>query len=167
MKTCTRCHKALPFKDFHLDTSRKDGCRDACKACVATYMKSYYAANRGKVVAKVLKWVGENRGRHNAKCARWAKLNSGAVNARTARRYASKTQATPIWVRNDIDSLWLINEIYKLASLRTKVTSIKWEVDHIIPLRGTDVCGLHTPLNLRVVPMTLNRRKSNKQAGAL
>lgn len=167
MKTCTKCCRSLPLIDFHLDKSRSDGYRNVCKKCITSYMKSYYAANRDRVMAKVLKWIGENRDRHNAKCSRWAKLNGGKVNARTARRYASKTRATPIWVRNDIDSQWLINEIYELAHLRTKMTNIKWEVDHAIPLRGADVCGLHTPFNLRVVPMALNRRKSNKQAGNL
>jgi len=167
MKTCTRCLKALPFEDFHLDKSRKDGYRNACKVCVAAYMKSYYIANSDKIVSKVLKWVDENRDRHNAKCAKWVRLNRGAVNARTARRYASKTRATPSWVRNDADDLWLINEVYELAQARTNATGIKWEVDHVIPLRGVDVCGLHTPFNLRVVPMALNRRKSNKQAEAL
>jgi len=37
-----------------------------------------------------------------------------------------------------------------------------FEVDHIIPVKGKNVCGLHTPANLQVIPRTENRRKGNK-----
>jgi hypothetical protein len=37
-----------------------------------------------------------------------------------------------------------------------------FEVDHVIPLNGKDVCGLHTPTNLQVLTKTQNRSKGNK-----
>ena len=36
------------------------------------------------------------------------------------------------------------------------------EVDHIIPLQGQFVSGLHVPENLRVIPRSINRSKRNK-----
>jgi hypothetical protein len=46
--------------------------------------------------------------------------------------------------------------------LRTKMTGIEWHVDHIIPLQGKNVSGLHTPYNLQVIPASWNTAKGNK-----
>jgi hypothetical protein len=51
---------------------------------------------------------------------------------------------------------------YKLAALLTKLTGQKWEVDHIIPLQGTNVSGLHVPSNLRAIRAFDNRSKYNR-----
>jgi len=49
-----------------------------------------------------------------------------------------------------------------LAKWCSKVTGIQYEVDHIIPLQGKKVCGLHTANNLQVIPMSDNRKKNNQ-----
>jgi hypothetical protein len=161
MKTCTKCNEIKSLTEFHRDKSRKDGLANRCKSCVIAHVKTYYVNNREKVIKNVVVWVSNNRERHNEKCAKWAKRNRGAVNARTARRYAAKTKATPVWAAPGTEQNWLINEVYDLALLRSKLTGIPWEVDHILPLRGKTVSGLHVPFNLNVIPMTENRRKSN------
>lgn len=161
MKICTNCQRKKLFSQFHADKSRKDGYRNRCKECVSLYMKGYYEQDKGKVKERVYAWIEKNRDRHNEKCAKWVRNNRGKVNARTARRYASKKQATPKWVTKNSDYSWMISEAYDLALLRSKLTGQKWEVDHIVPLRGKNVSGLHTPWNLRVVLQTENRKKSN------
>jgi hypothetical protein len=80
--------------------------------------------------------------------------------AQCAKRRAKKLNATPLWLVSD--DLWLIEEIYRLATLRTKVTGIKWAVDHIIPLQSDLVCGLHLPSNLQVITAVDNSIKGNK-----
>jgi 5-methylcytosine-specific restriction endonuclease McrA len=50
--------------------------------------------------------------------------------------------------------------------MRSRESGKKWEVDHIIPIAGDSVCGLHVPWNLRVVTMQENRSKSNKLISA-
>jgi hypothetical protein len=52
-------------------------------------------------------------------------------------------------------------EAYELSNLRTKMTGIKWDVDHTIPLKSPEVSGLHVHNNLQVVPATSNKRKGN------
>lgn len=75
---------------------------------------------------------------------------------RSRRRNAEK-ERTPAWL-TETDK-WMMREAYSLAKLRSKATGIKWEVDHIIPLRGEYVSGLHVPLNLQVITKTENRKK--------
>jgi len=57
---------------------------------------------------------------------------------------------------------FIAKESYSLATLRYKHTGIKWHVDHVIPLCGKDVCGLHVWNNLAVIPALENLRKGNR-----
>jgi hypothetical protein len=75
-----------------------------------------------------------------------------------AKQRAGLLQRTPKWLTED--DKWIIKEAYSLAVLREKIFGFKWEVDHIIPLRGKTVSGLHVPTNFQVIPMVENRKKS-------
>jgi hypothetical protein len=163
MKTCTKCQNQKSIDLFHKDKSRKDGYRNWCKACVSLFMKNKHLDNPDAALKRVNEWIKnpENRLRHNQVCAKWAKKNSAKVNARTARRYASRKKATPSWIKESPEYMWMIEEAYELARLRTKLFDVQWEVDHIVPLRGNKVSGLHVPWNLRVVTHKENRVKSN------
>lgn len=140
-----------PCKKGHL--AKKLTVNGACTECqrertnriYETYYKEYVKKNKEKI-------------RQTA--SKYQKNNKGKVNARTAARHAAKMQRTAKWLT--ADEKWLIQEIYELASLRTKLTGTQWHVDHVLPLRGLEVCGLHTPWNLQVIPATENIRKSNK-----
>jgi hypothetical protein len=79
--------------------------------------------------------------------------------ARYAKRRAAKQKATPVWLSKD--DVFLMQEIYSLARLRTKISKTAWEVDHIVPLSNPKVCGLHVPWNLQVIPLIENRKKRN------
>ena len=67
-------------------------------------------------------------------------------------------QATPLWLTKS--HMEYIERIYKAAR------DLRWEdemhVDHIIPLNGKDVCGLHVPWNLQLLTKEENLRKGNK-----
>jgi hypothetical protein len=79
----------------------------------------------------------------------------------TARKKRIKNQI-PKWLTKE--DLWVIKEIYLLAAIRTKMFGYSWHVDHIVPIKGTHVCGLHTPKNLQVIPWIDNIRKRNSYA---
>jgi len=86
--------------------------------------------------------------------------NLGRKRAKKAKRRTVELQRKPAWLTKE--DLWLIKETYDLAVERTKLLGFKWEVDHIIPLQGKTVSGLHTPNNLQVITMEENRKKQNK-----
>ena len=87
------------------------------------------------------------------------KLTKSQRCAIQANRNATKINASPSWLTKD--HKFQIAEIYSKAAIQTAETGMAHEVDHIIPLRGNAVCGLHVPWNLQVLPAYKNRQKSN------
>lgn len=54
----------------------------------------------------------------------------------------------------------LMRDIYQLAAIYRE-SCFPVEVDHIVPLQSEIVCGLHTPVNLQIIPAVENSRKGN------
>lgn len=117
-----------------------------------------------KAIAKVrsAEWRLKNPNHANTKLVKikWKKNNLGKVNAETAKRRLAKLQRTPKWLTDD--NYWIMEQAYELAALRTKMLGFSWHVDHVIPLQGKTVSGLHVPTNLQVIPATENLRKAYK-----
>jgi hypothetical protein len=81
-----------------------------------------------------------------------------------AKRRCAELKRTPTWLTEN--DYWMIEQTYELSALRTKLFGFAWHVDHIIPLQGKYVSGLHVPTNLQVIPATENLRKANKHLPA-
>ena len=91
---------------------------------------------------------------------RWVANNRGRKNLLTAVRLAHVKRATPPWLTETDKAA--IAAIYEKAARLTVETGIQHHVDHIIPLRGETVSGLHVPSNLQVLTASENSRKRNK-----
>lgn len=122
--------------------------------------RNYKATNYEAVNAKNLARYHANRDELREKHKSWSANNKHIIREKTRRRDAAKAKRVPKWL--DKDDLWLIKEIYRLAVQREKSTGIKWHVDHIIPLQGKTVSGLHVPSNLQVITWLDNIKKGNR-----
>lgn len=105
-------------------------------------------------------YAEKNRETIRKTALRWQKNNKGKVNANTAMRHTVKMSRTPGWLTKEDKSY--IKCLYQLAAMRNRCDDKKWHVDHIVPLQGESVSGLHVPWNLRVIPAVENIRKGNK-----
>jgi len=143
--------------------------------------KRYAEKHKDKVSAAIKKWNSENKEKmldaakrhyekikdnnefkanNSLKTREWAKKNPHKVLEQSARKRATKLKRVPCWLtKQDFES---IKEIYLEAKELSDKEGKKYHVDHIIPLRGKYVSGLHVPSNLRILLAEENMAKSNK-----
>lgn len=87
-------------------------------------------------------------------------IKNGNYTFKLAWERALKYNAIPAYA-NTIKSKKKILSVYIQAQLKNLQTKKRWQVDHIIPLYGVNICGLHVPDNLRVISKSANQAKSN------
>lgn len=175
MKICTHCHQEKPFEFFYTSSTHKSGYMSWCKVCEAgrnklkfeqrketqlAKAKQWRDANKDKQTAATQAWRESNPERTVAMYRDWADRNRDKVNAKWMARDAAKKNRTPNWLT--VDEHWMIEQAYDIAAKRTQMLGISFHVDHIVPLQGKTVSGLHVPWNLQVIPAKLNQQKSNR-----
>lgn len=147
-----------PCKHGHISLRRvKDR---KCNECENIAKKEY--VNNNKEIIKVQSRISyiKHKEKHLAQKRKYRQANKGAINSLNAARKERIKKAIAKWLTKD--DLWIIKEIYRLAEQRTKLHGFQWHVDHIIPIKGDSICGLHVPKNLQVIPWLDNIRKKNK-----
>jgi hypothetical protein len=111
------------------------------------YTRRYTKENAEKMRARVKAYQAQNKEKYLE-----------YQNAYQAARRVFKRSAQPPWV--SIDSL---KKIYKTMRQKNKLAGyVAYHVDHIVPLQGKNVCGLHVPWNLQIITAYENQSKSNK-----
>lgn len=91
--------------------------------------------------------------------ARYAENPRDGIN-RTMRYMMRKKNAMPNWLTPE--QIAKIDQYYDWRDLISQETGIEHHVDHIVPLRGKSVCGLHVPWNLQILTATENKIKNNR-----
>jgi 5-methylcytosine-specific restriction endonuclease McrA len=94
-----------------------------------------------------------------ARVSAYGKANPDKERERSARRYAAKLQRTLTLTK---DQKTALKAIYSFAEWVSKKTGSQHHVDHIVPLKGENMSGLHVPWNLRVISAKENLMKKNK-----
>ena len=129
------------------------------RAVVAAWRK----ANPDKVKVLHASWRAANPEKYLNISRTWKQRNPAHRRAKAAERRAMKLQRTPAWLT--ADDFAAIKAIYAEAAEKIAATGLSWHVDHIVPLLGENVSGLHVPWNLQVIPGSENMRKGNRHDG--
>jgi hypothetical protein len=139
-KRCSKsdCRKIKSLDNFYYNMKAKDHKDSWCKECKKSYVAKFQKDHKDKTQAN-----------KNA----WQKRNNDTIKSLTAKRRASKLNATPVW---------LTKAQLKEIKIFYKNCPKGYEVDHIIPLQGREVKGLHVSWNLQYLTISENRSKSNK-----
>lgn len=171
-KVCSQCRLSLSLDLFHKNIRRKDGYHEYCKDC---RKEQYNRRDKTSAIKRSARRYKEKRKEcldgmreYYLKRLEEKKLygrkhyeqNKYKYVSNAMERKAQIKRATPKWF--DSDHRFVYREAHLLAKLREQTTNIKWEVDHIVPLRGKNVCGLHLMENFAVIPKVLNNYKRAK-----
>jgi len=185
IKTCTKCKVDKSVLLFNKLTSSKDGLQYHCKDCKKLYqqmcptrsavVKKYREANtdicskrsmlsmskkREYYNNRQYEWETKNRDRHLQNRRDWYSANSSNhIEAQRRRASRMKGAITSPPFQAEIDGMYLYCNIMNRFA---KTFSERVEVDHIIPLNGELVSGLHIPSNLQILKTSENRSKGNR-----
>lgn len=160
MKKCYKCGELKAQHEFNKNKTKRDGLSVECRLCNKEILREWHSANKEYSKEQNRKWRCDNKGRHNEMTRVWKKANPDRINALDAKRRAQRLQATPPWLTEE--QYEQITLVYAQSTALTKETGIKHHVDHIVPLQGKNVCGLHVPWNLQVLSATENIKKHNR-----
>jgi hypothetical protein len=179
MVCCTKCGLDKPPSAFS-PGKRSDGLQSRCKRCFADaravvrrerpeHVRAQTEASRARHPDAWKIRYEKNKEAEKQRKAEYYKANKDLIRARikgydrahphvrtaiTAKRRAKLLRATPPWACADG-----IKRVYETAARLTRETGVEHEVDHIIPLQGRLVSGLHCEANLQAIPKTENRKK--------
>ena len=162
---CTRGHVALrKTKGSCVECIKEDWAKDNAKRALKPKSEAakaagrrYYERNREQVLARAAARTLEQKQAYRRK---HKQDNPELYKALTSLRKRRHREATPPWLtKEDKDA---IKKLYRVAMELTKITGVRYVVDHIRPLHSEVVCGMHVPWNLEVITQEENLRKSNK-----
>lgn len=118
--------------------------------------RSRASINREKNYAARKAWERKNPTAAAESFRRYRERNRVEIRARLAASKEGREKRRVPWA-----NLEAILEIYRQADLMTRTTGRPHVVDHVIPLQGRTVSGLHVETNLRVIERQENARKHN------
>ena len=186
-KVCGICKELKPRIEFSKDNrNKRDGLQHRCKDCLKQYhnnnrcsilevKKAYRLANKAELARKEAEIRQRNPEHYSKYLADYYKRNKVGIQkqhsdyyqnnkamffAHGAKRRAAKLKRTPAWLSEQDQRD--IEDFYYLARALTEVTGIPYVVDHILPLQGKLVSGLHHPGNLQILTESENASKGNK-----
>lgn len=142
MKICTRCKCEKPLNEFTARAASKDGHTAACTLCLKKQKRIDYICDPDSTIKRV---------KRNHKERMKDEIYRRAWNQWC---YAKELGRVPKWVS------FAKHLLPKYRELLSKFPTMT--IDHIIPLQGKIVSGLHVPSNLQILTASENASKWNR-----
>ena len=144
MITCKTCHTSKSETEFYTikRPSGKIDLRPKCKTCY----KQHTVKNRQDRHLDPAKKKEDNELNRL-----WYKKNNAYSASKNAKRRAAKLQQTPVWA-----------ELKQIRKLYEKAQELGLTIDHIVPIKGKLVSGLHCLANLQLLTLAENSAKGNR-----
>ena len=157
-KTKGACVECMKIEWQQAAEKRADYFREYNKSEAGQQAKrKYYEANKENVIARAQARPDEDKRRYK----KTHKVNNPDMyKEMTSLRRRRFRDATPKWLTEN--QKMEIRLKYRLAIELSRATGERHAVDHIIPLHGESVCGLHVPWNLQVLTQKDNLAKYNR-----
>ena len=174
-KTCKKCNKTKELAFFSRHSSTKDKHSNVCKECdnirnkqwyldnkqhKLNLCKEYKSKNKEKISLAGKEYYQKTKEEYLQRQKRYRDSNKSKGAAKRAKYRASLLKRTPKWLTSN--DLAVIDAKYAMAKWLSEIVGIKYEVDHVVPLQGKLVSGLHTPDNLAIIKSSINRSKGNR-----
>lgn len=144
------CYACSKEKDIILFSGKSFVCKD----CDKERAKAYYLKNKKKVQARTDAYRKENIDKHRVYSKRHYEANKHQYRQKEMAYQIAKRQQTPEWLTKpyvtEMEGLYQFCQIFP-----------EFQVDHIVPIKGKQVSGLHVPWNLRAITRGENVQKSN------
>lgn len=162
-KNCVECHRlrdrrrlAQPgYKEARAEYDRRRWLNE--RAYMENKNRRYQQSKKDQISAQKKKYSIREKSRLKAARKIWVENNRPVIRALNAARKRVVARATPEWVDRNA-----IRQVYREAERLSRATGIPHHVDHIVPLQGETICGLHVPWNLRPLPAFDNISKKNR-----
>jgi hypothetical protein len=151
----TKYYTGKPCKNGHV--SERYVAKGTCLECGKIANDKFHTANPTKACEWAIRYANRNKEKVLKKGRDYYHDNKAYFKEYSKRRKQFIKDRTPPWA--DIEK---IREIYALSIELSEKTGIPHHVDHIVPLRGKTVSGLHVHTNLRVIPAKENMQKKNR-----
>lgn len=172
----TYYYTGKPCKRGHVN--KRFSVSGVCYDCHLLHSKTYYERYHEESVAKRSEWRKENpdyfkqwKKQHPSYMSEYCKVWR-EDNPDYRKEYYDKNSAKFIAKENDRRSKKLqrtfegyekeILSLYEDCVIISNETGVKHHVDHIVPLNGENVSGLHVPWNLQIITAEENLKKGNK-----
>lgn len=140
----------------HANTEHLRNYRTRNKEQIRTQLSEWRSLNQEHVRNYAAQYYIDNKEVYQTRSKEHRTQNAGIYAAYSAKRYLHQKRALAPWA--DLNA---IQKIYEACRQLSIDTGVDHEVDHIVPINGENVCGLHVENNLQILTATENRAKSN------